>query len=167
MAECCQVAGIVLKEDDVRLQELDRIIAKHKGKPGALIPVLHEAQILFGFLPELVQIRVAEGLDVPLSEVYGVITFYSLFTLKPRGKHVIGVCLGTACYVKGATAIVEAIQKTLNVKTDDTTDDGLFTLTITRCVGACGLAPVFNIGEDVYGRLTPDKVPEILAKYRQ
>ncbi|HEX2952460.1 MAG TPA: NAD(P)H-dependent oxidoreductase subunit E [Bacillota bacterium] len=161
------MSDLNLKEDDKRFQELDRIIAKYKEKPGALIPVLHEAQMLFGYLPESVQIRVAEGLNVPLSEVYGVITFYSLFTLKPRGKHTIGICLGTACYVKGAPAVVEAVQKTLNVKTDDTTDDGLFSLTITRCVGACGLAPVMTIGEDVYGRLTADKVPEVLAKYRQ
>jgi NADH:ubiquinone oxidoreductase subunit E len=155
------------KEDDQRFQELDRIIAQYKEKPGALIPVLHQAQMLFGYLPEAVQIRVAEGLNVPLSEVYGVITFYSLFTLKPRGKYTIGICLGTACYVKGAPAVVEAVQNALNVKTDDTTDDGLFTLTITRCVGACGLAPVMTIGEDVYGKLTGDKIPEVLAKYRQ
>lgn len=166
MADCCHGSSSSGIENDELFRRLDQIIDGYKGKPGALIPVLHEAQMIFGYLPEEVQIRVAEGLDVPLSEVYGVITFYSLFTLKPRGKHTIGVCMGTACYVKGAPAVVEAIQNQLQIKPDDTTDDGLFTFTITRCVGACGLAPVMTIGEDVYGRLTSDKVPEILSKYQ-
>lgn len=165
MADCCHDSSSSGMENDDRFSRLDKIIERYKGKPGALIPVLHEAQMIFGYLPEEVQIHVAEGLETPLSEVYGVITFYSLFTLKPRGKHTIGICMGTACYVKGAPAIVEAIEKELQIKPDDTTDDGLFTFTITRCVGACGLAPVMTIGEDVYGRLTADKVPDILKKY--
>jgi len=153
-------------ENDAKLQQLDEIIAKYRGKPGALIPVLHQAQMLYGYLPKEVQIRVAEGLNIPLSEVYGVITFYSLFTLKPRGKHTIGVCMGTACYVKGAPGVLEALQNELGIGANDTTDDGLFSLVITRCVGACGLAPVMTIGDDVYGRLTADKIPEIIAKYK-
>lgn len=167
MAESCQACSSAgCPENDGKFQQLDEIIAKHQGKPGALIPVLHEAQMVYGYLPKEVQIRVAEGLDVPLSEVYGVITFYSLFTLKPRGKYTIGVCMGTACYVKGASAVIEAIQKELGITPDDTTDDGLFTLIITRCVGACGLAPVMTIGDDVFGRLSADKIPEILNKYK-
>lgn len=152
---------------DERYQKLSRIIADHKGKPGALIPVLHEAQQLFGYLPADVQQIIAEGLDVPLSEIDGVITFYSLFTSQPRGKYKIGVCMGTACYVKGAAKVVEELKKQLNVEINGTTRDGLFTLEITRCLGACGLAPVMTIGDDVYGRLTPDKIPEILQKYTE
>jgi NADH:ubiquinone oxidoreductase 24 kD subunit len=154
-------------EPDPRYQQLEKIIAEYKGKPGALIPVLHQTQELFGYLSEDVQELVAEGLEVPLSEVYGVITFYSFFSTKPRGEHTIGVCMGTACYVKGAAGILQAIQTELGVGVDDTSDDGLFTLTVTRCLGACGLAPVITIGDDVYGRLTPDKIPDILNKYRK
>ena len=156
---CCQ--SIV----DQKYQKLDDVINQYKGKPGGLIPVLHQAQLLFGYLPKDVQIRVAEGLELPLSEVYGVITFYSLFSLKPRGKYTIGVCLGTACYVKGAATIVEALEKKLQIKMGDSTEDGLFSLLMTRCVGACGLAPVLTIGEDVYGRLTPEMIPDILKRY--
>ncbi|HBE80626.1 MAG TPA: NAD(P)H-dependent oxidoreductase subunit E [Firmicutes bacterium] len=152
---------------DLRYQQLEKIIAEYKGKPGALIPVLHKAQGLFGYLAEDVQELVAEGLAIPLSEVYGVITFYSLFSTKPRGEHTIGVCMGTACYVKGAADILKTIKTQLGIEIDDTSADGLFTLTVTRCLGACGLAPVLTIDEDVYGRLTPDKIPDILNKYRQ
>ena len=167
MAESCHACSSVgCPENDAKLQQLDEIIAKYRGKPGALIPVLHQAQMLYGYLPKEVQIRVAEGLNIPLSEVYGVITFYSLFTLKPRGKHTIGVCMCTACYVKGAPGVLEALQNELGIGANDTTDDGLFSLVITRCVGACGLAPVMTIGDDVYGRLTADKIPEIIAKYK-
>ena len=157
----CNCTGV----DDPRDQQLEAIIKAHQGKPGALIPVLHEAQQLYGYLPERVQQLVADGLNIPVSEVYGVVTFYSLFSTKPRGKHTIGVCMGTACYVKGADAILKELENQLLVPVGDTTSDGLFTLTITRCLGACGLAPVITIGEDFYGRLTPDQVPELLKKY--
>lgn len=152
---------------DERYERLREIIVKYKGKEGALIPVLHEAQQIFGYLPHDVQTIVAEGLGVPLSKVDGVITFYSLFSSTPQGKHRIGVCMGTACYVKGADKVLEALQEHLGIGVSETTKDGLFTLEVTRCVGACGLAPVVTIDDDVYGRLTPDEVPEILAKYRQ
>jgi NADH:ubiquinone oxidoreductase subunit E len=168
MAEACTKCSCgCSNEPDARYQQLEKLIAEHKGKPGALIPVLHQAQEMFGYLSEDVQELVAEGLGIPLSEVYGVITFYSLFATKPRGEHTIGVCMGTACYVKGAANILQALQTELGVEIDNTSDDGLFTLTVTRCLGACGLAPVITIGEDVYGRLTPDKIPEILNKYRK
>ncbi len=166
MGEACRSCSCASNESDPRYERLQKIIAEHQGKPGALIPVLHQAQELFGYLAEDVQELVAEGLGIPLSEVYGVITFYSLFSTKPRGENTIGVCMGTACYVKGAADILKAIQTELGVEIDDTSKDGLFTLTVTRCLGACGLAPVITIGEDVYGRLTPDKIPDILNKYR-
>jgi NADH:ubiquinone oxidoreductase subunit E len=166
MGEACRYCSCASDESDPRYERLQKIIAEHQGKPGALIPVLHQAQELFGYLAEDVQELVAEGLGIPLSEVYGVITFYSLFSTKPRGENTIGVCMGTACYVKGAADILKAIQTELGVEIDDTSKDGLFTLTVTRCLGACGLASVITIGEDVYGRLTPDKIPDILNKYR-
>lgn len=152
-------------EKDDRFQKLDEIIRMYKGKPGALIPVLHKVQQLFGYLPEEVQERVAAGLGVPLSEVYGVTTFYSLFTMEPRGRHRIAVCLGTACYVKGSAAILEKLEEELGIKVGGTTKDERFTLEVTRCLGACGLAPVMMVGDDVYGKMTPEKIKEILAKY--
>ncbi|AZR73536.1 NADH dehydrogenase [Anoxybacter fermentans] len=162
MSSCkCQCSGT----KDERYLKLDEIIAKYKGKPGALIPVLHQAQEIFGYLPEDVQIYVAKGLDVPVSEVSGVVTFYSFFSTEPKGKYTIGVCMGTACYVKGADKVVEKLKDILDVEEGGTTADGKFTLQITRCLGACGLAPVMTIGDDIYGRLTPDKIPEILKKY--
>lgn len=150
---------------DPRYQELAQVIEEYRDMEGALIMVLHKAQEIFGYLPEDVQKIVAKELNLPLSEVYGVTTFYSYFSLKPRGKYRIAVCLGTACYVRGAAELVSAIEKQLNIKVNDTTDDGRFTLEVSRCIGACGLAPVLTINEDVYGRLSADKVPEILAKY--
>jgi NADH-quinone oxidoreductase subunit E/NADP-reducing hydrogenase subunit HndA len=147
-------------------EKLDEIIARYKGQPGALIPVLHEAQQLFGYLPEDVQIIIAEGLNIPVVEVFGVVTFYSLFSTEPRGKNIIGVCMGTACYVKGAGAILEKIREILDVEVNGTTKDLKFSLDATRCIGACGLAPVITINEDVYGRVTLQEVPEILKKYQ-
>ncbi|MCK4259725.1 MAG: NAD(P)H-dependent oxidoreductase subunit E [Halanaerobiales bacterium] len=152
-------------EKDERYLKLDEIIGNNLGKPGALISVLHQAQEVFGYLPEEVQTYVAKGLNVPVSEVSGVVTFYSLFSTEPKGEFAIGVCMGTACYVKGAAQIVEKIKEELNVEEGGTTADGKFTLEITRCIGACGLAPVMTIGEDIYGRLEADKIPEILNKY--
>ena len=146
-------------------ERLRQVIAEHKGQPGATMPVLQAAQEIFGYLPEEVQIMVAEGLDIPLSEVYGVATFYAQFVLEPQGEHVIGVCLGTACYVKGSQAVLDRLAEELKVPVGKTTADGKFTLNATRCLGACGLAPVMMIGDEVYGRLTPDEIPGILAKY--
>ncbi|MGE5652958.1 MAG: NADH-quinone oxidoreductase subunit NuoE [Bacillota bacterium] len=162
MAVCTCTGGTAV---DPRYESLQQIITERKGAPGSLIMVLHEAQQLFGYLPEDVIQIVAEGLDVPLSEVYGVVTFYSLFSLKPRGKYKISVCMGTACYVKGAAQVVAELEKQLKIKPAETTDDGRFTMEICRCIGACGLAPVMTINDDVYGRLTPNKIAEILAKY--
>lgn len=152
-------------EDDPRFAQLEKVLEAHVGEAGALIQVLHAAQELFGFVSSEVQERVAEVLGVPLSEVYGVITFYSLFSLKPRGKYKVGICLGTACYVRGAAAILAELERQLSIKVNDTTPDGKFTLEVTRCIGACGLAPVMTINDDVYGRLEKDNIKEILSKY--
>ena len=151
------------KEQEERLKA---VIAEHKGQPGATMPVLQAAQEIFGYLPEEVQIMVAEGLDIPLSEVYGVASFYAQFTLNPKGKYQISLCLGTACYVKGASDVLDAVQKHLGIRTGSITPDGKFSLDACRCIGACGLAPVMMINNDVYGRLTPDQVGPILDMYK-
>ncbi len=146
-------------------ERLRTVIAEHKGQPGATMPVLQAAQEIFGYLPEEVQIMVAEELDVPLSEVYGVASFYAQFSMNPKGKYQVSVCMGTACYVKGAADVLAAVEKKLGIKTGSITGDGKFSLDACRCVGACGLAPVMLVGSDVYGRLTPDQVGPILDKY--
>ncbi len=146
-------------------EQLMAVIAKHKGQQGATIPVLHEAQDIYGYLPIEVQEMISEGLDVPLAEIYGIVTFYTQFSLNPKGQFEIGVCLGTACYVKGSGDILEKIKSILGIDVGECTPDGRFSLTATRCVGACGLAPVVTINEDVYGRLTVDEVAGILKKY--
>lgn len=147
--------------------ELDKVIAANKGQEGAVMRTLQSAQDIFGHVPKDVQVRIAEGLGSTLSEVYGVATFYSQFALEPRGEYIIGVCLGTACYVKGAQAVLDRVSKELNTAVGKTSEDGLFTIKDTRCLGACGLAPVMMINDDVYGALVPDAIPGILAKYRQ
>lgn len=153
------------KQNEEKIKELQRIIEKYKNTKGAVMPVLHEAQDLFGYLPIEVQTIISEGLNVPLAEIYGVVTFYSQFTLIPKGEYQIGVCLGTACYVKGSQAILDKIKEKLNVQVGGTTPDRKFSLQATRCIGACGLAPVITINEDVYGRLKAEEVEGILEKY--
>lgn len=148
-----------------KMEKLETIIDHHKKQQGGLMPVLHETQELFGYLPVEAQKKISEELHVPLAEIYGVATFYSRFTLKPRGEHTISVCLGTACYVQGAKAIHDRLQKELGIEPGNTTDDMKFTLVDTRCLGCCGLAPVITIGEDVYGKVKPDDIPDILSKY--
>ena len=147
-------------------EKLRQVIADHKGQPGATMPVLQAAQEIFGYLPEEVQIMIAEGLDIPLSEVYGVATFYAQFTLNPKGKYQISICLGTACYVKGAGDILTAVEQKLGIKAGGITPDGKFSIDACRCIGACGLAPVMTINEDVYGRLTAGQVAGILDSYK-
>ncbi len=161
-----QILNAVDAEQQEKLKKLQEIIEKHKGEKGALMPVLHEAQEVYGYLPLEVQQLISDGLNIPLSEVYGVATFYSQFTLTPKGKYEIGVCLGTACYVKGAQQIIDRLSKELNIEVGGTTEDGLFTLTATRCLGCCGLAPVLMVNDDVYGRLVEDDIPKIIEKYR-
>jgi len=148
-----------------QLKKLDEIIAKNKDKAGALIPVLEKAQGVLEFLPMPILKIIASGLNLPLSRVYGVVTFYSFFTMTPRGKHTMRVCLGTACYVRGGKAINDIIKKELKVEEGETTPDRLFTLETVRCVGACGLGPVIFVGENVHGRLKPAKVKDVISQY--
>ena len=152
-------------KDQEKFQQLQAVIDAKKGTKGALMPVMQEAQAIFGYLPKEVQQFIADGLGVTLSEVYGVATFYAQFVLEPQGEHVIGVCLGTACYVKGAGDLFNKLSEKLGIGADECTEDGKFSLTACRCIGACGLAPVLTVNDDVYGRLTVDDIPGILAKY--
>tara|TARA_Y100001933_G_scaffold205170_1_gene207672 strand:+ start:126 stop:605 length:480 start_codon:yes stop_codon:yes gene_type:complete len=146
--------------------KLDAVIAEQKGKRGALMPVLHEGQHIFGYLPLEVQKHISKGLEVPMAEIYGVVTFYSQFSLEPKGEYHIGVCLGTACYVKGAQSLIDIISRDLDVAVGKTSESGKFSLEATRCIGACGLAPVLTVNEDVYGRLVDGDIPGILEKYK-
>lgn len=149
-----------------QLAEVDEIIAKYKSKPGALIPVLEEVQDVCGFLPMALQYRVAKGLNLPVANVYGVVTFYSFFTMVPRGKHVVRVCLGTACYVRGGQRILEELVHNLGIEPGECTEDRNFSLETVRCLGACGLAPVVVIDEDTHGQVKPAKLGAMLDQYR-
>ena len=149
-------------EQEAKLKE---VIEAHKDDPGAVMPVLQEAQGIYGYLPIEVQTMIAEGLNVPVEEVYGVSTFYSQFSLSPKGKYNISICLGTACYVKGAGDLMNKFSELLGIGAEECTADGKFSLTACRCIGACGLAPVLTVNDDVYGRLVVDDVQGILDKY--
>lgn len=161
------MATVLSKDEQFqeKLEQIDKMLEKYKGQKGILLEVLQEAQAIMGYLPIEVQKKVAEATGLTLSEVYSTITFYSFFSLKPRGKYQIRVCLGTACYVRGADKVLDRLKTELGIDVGDTTEDNKFTLDGCRCVGACGLAPTIIINDDVYGRLTPDKIPEILKKY--
>ncbi len=145
---------------------IDAIIASNRGRPGALIPVLEQVQGISGFLPEVVQRRVAKGLGIPLSQVYGVVTFYSFFTMKPRGRHQIKVCLGTACHVRGGHQVEKKLEEALGILPGEVDKERLFSLEIVRCVGACGLAPVLVVDEDTHRQVKTAKVDQIIAQYR-
>lgn len=162
MSETITAAFVSTKEQDAKLEQ---VIANHKDMDGALIPVLHEAQDIYGYLPLEVQQKISEGLGIPLAEIYGVVTFYTQFSINPKGQYKIGVCLGTACYVKGSGNVLERLKERLGIEVGECTPDGKFSLDATRCVGACGLAPVLTVNDDVYGRLVVDDVDKILAKY--
>lgn len=148
-----------------KIAELNALCAERNNDPGELINLLHAAQGLFGYLPREVQEIIAANLHIPVSRVYGVVTFYSFFTMTPKGKYPISVCMGTACYVRGAENVLDEFQRQLEIKIGETTADGLFSLDCLRCVGACGLAPVVTIAGKVYGRMTPEKVRDILTEY--
>ena len=147
--------------------QLKAFIEEHKDQGGALMPVLQKAQEIYGYLPVEVQQMISDGLGVSMSEIYGVITFYSQFTLSPKGLYKISVCLGTACYVKGSGDVYNRLSQRLGIENGECTADGRFSLESCRCIGACGLAPVLTVNDDVYGRLTVDDVDEILAKYAE
>ena len=146
------------------IEQVEAICDKHGNRPGELINILHEAQSLHGYLPEEMQRIIARKLNIPASKVYGVVTFYSFFSMTPKGKHPISVCLGTACYERGSEKLLEEIKRILKIDVGETTPDGKFSLDCLRCVGACGLAPVVTIGEKVYGRLQPKDVQKILEE---
>ena len=149
-------------------KQLDEVICEWKGQPGGLLPVMQQAQSIIGCLDEEVQNYIAGAMEVPLADIYGITTFYSLFTLEPKGKYAVGLCMGTACYVKGSQPVLDELQKVLGgIEVGKTTDDGMFTLDATRCIGCCGLAPAMMINEAVYGRLAPADIPGIIEKYRQ
>lgn len=148
-----------------KLEELRGVCKSFNNEKGELINVLHKAQGIFGYLPAEVQEVIAKELNVSLAHVYGVVSFYSFFTMLPKGEHPVSICLGTACYVRGAEKIIDEFKRILNINVGETTPDGKFSLACLRCVGACGLAPVVLVGEKVYGRVAPDGVKEIVAEY--
>lgn len=160
----CQCASGARTDAHTRLLQ---VIKEYQGKPGALIPVLQTAQSIFGYLPAEVLRTISEGLNEPYSRVYGVVTFYSFFSRVPRGKYVIRVCLGTACYVRGGKAVLEALEQALNITVGQTTVDRIFSLDVGRCFGACGLAPAMMINDDVHQFVKPEQIKDILAHYRK
>ncbi|HHV63797.1 MAG TPA: NAD(P)H-dependent oxidoreductase subunit E [Peptococcaceae bacterium] len=161
--ENCQCCSEI--SDQQKLEMISEVIEKYKNKEGSLIQVLHIAQNIYGYLPLEVQKIIADGLDKPLSEVSGVVTFYSFFSTEPRGEHTIRVCLGTACYVRGGKKIVDRLEELLGVTVGGTTKDRKFTFEVARCIGACGLAPAMMIDDVVYKQVNADKLEAILAKY--
>jgi NADH-quinone oxidoreductase subunit E/NADP-reducing hydrogenase subunit HndA len=155
-----------IKLAEKKLQELRDVCKLFNYEKGELINVLHKAQGIFGYLPAEVQEVIAKELNVSVAHVYGVVTFYSFFTMQPKGQNPVSICLGTACYVRGSEKVLEEFKRQLNIQVGETTPDGRFSLSCLRCVGACGLAPVVLVGEKVYGRVAPDGVADIIAEYR-
>jgi len=159
--DCC-AGGCGSDREDAALR---KVLAEWGDRPGALIPVLQEAQNIYGYLPARVMQEIAGALKLPFARVFGVATFYAQFHFKPRGRNVVRVCQGTACHVRGGERIYDAVHKELGIGKGDSTDDGRFTFETVACLGACGLAPVVMVNEDTYGRLTPQSVGRILARY--
>jgi NADH:ubiquinone oxidoreductase subunit E len=159
-----KVLDLTTKKDEFK--QLKMYMDSLKDSQGVLMQTLHKAQEIFGYLPIEVQKYISQEMDIPLAEVYGVATFYTQFSIEPKGKHKIGVCLGTACYVKGSQLVLDKLAKELDVKVGNTTEDNLFTLEATRCLGCCGLAPVMMIDDEVYGKVDPKNIPDIIAKYK-
>ena len=148
-------------------KEIQEILNQYTTVKDNLIPILNEIQVKYGYIPLIAQTKISEYLSIPMAEIYGVITFYSRFTLKPKGKYAISVCLGTACFVKGSEKIMERLKSRLKIEEGETTKDGLFSIDATRCVGACGIAPVFTVNGEVYGKATVKKLDEVLDKLQQ
>ena len=147
-------------------EEMNSILEKYSKDKSNLIQILNEVQENYGYIPKYSQISISEYLDIPLAEIYGVITFYARFTLKPKGKYNIAVCLGTACFVKGSEKVLDKAKEILKIDVGETTEDGKFSLEATRCIGACGLAPVFTVNEEVYGKATPELMVKVIAEYK-
>ena len=147
-------------------EEMNSILEKYSKDKSNLIQILNEVQENYGYIPKYSQISISEYLDIPLAEIYGVITFYARFTLKPKGKYNIAVCLGTACFVKGSEKVLDKAKEILKIDVGETTEDGKFSLEATRCIGACGLAPVFTVNEEVYGKATPELMKKVIEEYK-
>ena len=160
-----KISTLPFKGTEEQEKQLMEVIEANKHDKSLVMAVMQQAQDIYGYLPMEVQEMIAEGMDVPLEKIYGVSTFYAQFSLTPKGKYNISVCLGTACYVKGAGKLMERLEEKLGIGADECTADGKFALTACRCIGACGLAPVLTVNEDVYGRLVEDDIDGILAKY--
>lgn len=156
---------VPFKGTEEQKKQLLAAIAEWKDKPGPIMPIMQKAQEIYGYLPIEVQTIISDETGVPLEKIYGVATFYAMFTLSPKGDNRVSVCLGTACYVKGSQGVYDKIAEQLGISAGECTADGKFSLDTCRCVGACGLAPVMLVNDDVYGRIVPDDVPGILAKY--
>jgi NADH-quinone oxidoreductase subunit E/NADP-reducing hydrogenase subunit HndA len=156
----------VIKLSEAKINFIKDVCKSYGNKPGEVINVLHKVQGEYGYLPAEIQELVAKELGIPVSRVYGIVSFYSFFTMTPKGEHPISVCLGTACYVRGAEKVLDELKRQLGIGVGEVTPDGKFSLTCLRCVGACGLAPVIEVGEKVYGRMTPDRVKDVLAEYK-
>ena len=156
----------VIKLSESKINFIKEVCKSYGNQPGEVINVLHKVQGEYGYLPAEVQELVAKELNIPVSRVYGIVSFYSFFTMTPKGEHPISVCLGTACYVRGAEKVLDELKRQLGINVGEVTPDGKFSLTCLRCVGACGLAPVIEVGDKVYGRMTPDRVKDVLAEYK-
>lgn len=162
MCQCCSN----LEPKSEEFKKLDEVLAKYQGKKGALIPVLQAAQDIFGYLPTDALKEISRQMNLPVSKIYGVVTFYAQFHLNPRGRNIIRVCLGTACHVRGGAKICEAVVKAIGINDGETTEDLRYTLESVACIGACGLAPVMMVNDDTHGRLTPDQVAALLEQYK-
>ena len=156
----------VIKLSESKINFVKDVCKSFNNDGGEVINVLHKVQGEFGYLPAEVQELVAKELNIPVSKVYGIVSFYSFFTMTPKGEYPISVCLGTACYVRGAEKVLDELKRQLGINVGEVTPDGKFSLTCLRCVGACGLAPVIEVGDKVYGRMTPDRVKDVLAEYK-
>ncbi|NSW44277.1 MAG: NADH-quinone oxidoreductase subunit NuoE [Bacteroidales bacterium] len=157
---------VSIKISESKIKKIQEICKKFNNDEGELINILHNVQGEFGYLPAEVQEIIAKELKISVAKIYGIVTFYSFFTMTPKGEHPISICLGTACYVRGAEKVLDEFKKQLNIKVGESTADGKFSLNCLRCVGACGLAPVVMIGEKTYGRVAPEQVKEILEEYK-
>jgi len=165
MPRKCKCACESKPSEAEQMTRLEDVLAVHRNQPGGLIPVLQSAQAIFGYLPEKALLRIAEALDKSYSEVAGVVSFYSFFSTVPRGRHLIRVCLGTACYVRGGGQVLDALKKRLGIDVGQTTPDGMFSLEVARCFGACGLAPTLSIDDVVHKRVRPSRIAEILDAF--
>lgn len=164
------MTGVIVPPDEFSQEQwssVDEVIQRHRDRPGALIPVLEEVQGITGYLPEVVQRRVARGLELPLARVFGVTTFYSFFTMRPRGRRAIRVCLGTACHVRGAKRNLDHVRRTLKIEPGECTPDRSFGLEVVRCLGACGLAPVLTVDEDIHGQVKEARLDSVIDGYRE